>query len=370
MLLTYWCNARCAFCYVYSAPERGGRMRVEDALKIWGSLDQLAAKHGKRTRIHLSGGEPFGDWPQLLSLVRAAREAGLTPLKKIETNAFWATADGITRARLEQLDALGMEGLVVSTDVYHQEFVPFERVRRCVEIAREVLGRDRVRVRWWDFFKQPLDTHKLDEAARSRAYGEALRRHKDRLTGRAADRLADFLPRYPAKHFQAGNCVKEVLRSRHVHIDPYGHVFPGVCNGIILGNALVQPPEELWESLSANWRQHPVVSAVVAGSSHELMRRAMEFGYRELGAGYANKCHLCHHVRQFLAQGGVWRDSIGPAECYADQRESSFRTDGLTAGSGDDRRGGPDCSLRPEREAGQRPAVHVLRTQPKDSEPR
>jgi MoaA/NifB/PqqE/SkfB family radical SAM enzyme len=348
LLLTYWCNARCAFCYVYSAPERGGRMRITDALKIWSSLDQLAAKHGKKMRIHLSGGEPFGDWPHVLSLVRAARVAGLTPLEKVETNAFWASSDGITRARLEQLDALGMERLVVSTDVYHQEFIPFERVRRCVEIARQVLGRQRVRVRWWDFFKQPLDTHKLNEVERRRAYAEALRRHQDRLTGRAADRLAEFLPRHPAEHFRGGRCIREVLGSRHVHVDPYGNVFPGVCNGIILGNAFKQPPEELWECLAANWREHPVVSAVVAGGSYELMRNAKAFGYRELERGYANKCHLCHHVRQFLRQGGIWPEHIGPAECYASDRELAPLNTAAARGSDDGSQGKSDPSLRSE----------------------
>lgn len=322
LLLTYWCNARCAFCYVYSAPERGGWMRVADAVNLWRSLDRLAANHGKKMRIHLSGGEPFGDWPRLLSIARTAHDAGLTLLEKVETNAFWATSDGVTRARLEQLDALGMERLVVSADVYHQEFVPFERAARCVEIARKVLGRERVRVRWWDFFNQPTDTRRLAPDEKTRAYAQALKRHKDRLTGRAADRLARFFQCYPADHFHGLNCIREVLHSRHVHIDPYGNVFPGVCNGIILGNALKQPPEKLWESASQDWRENPVVAAVVAGSSLELMQRARQYGYRELENGYANKCHLCHHVRQFLQQRGIWPEHIGPAECYAGDRES------------------------------------------------
>lgn len=326
LLLTYWCNARCAFCYVYSGPDRGGQMRTEDALNIWRSLDRLAEKHGKKMRIHLSGGEPFGDWPRLLGLVRAARDAGLTPLEKIETNAFWAASDGLTRARLEQLDALGMKLLVVSTDVFHQEFVPFDRVKRCVEISRKVLGPGRVRARWWDFFNDPVDTHRLDPTEKRRAFADALARHTDRLTGRAADRLAQFFPRHPAEQFRGQSCAKEILQSRHVHIDPYGNVFPGVCNGIIVGNALKRSPEELWEDLSTDWPKHPVVSAVVAGSSYELMRRAQEFGYRELEGGYANKCHLCHRVRQFLHQHDIWPDAIGPAECYAfdrDQREAN-----------------------------------------------
>jgi hypothetical protein len=297
-------------------------MAVADALSLWRSLDRLAAAHGGTMRIHLAGGEPFGDWPRLLSLVRSARDAGLSPLEKVETNAFWATRDSIVRARLEQLDALGMRTLVVSTDIYHQEFVPFERVQRCVEVARRVLGAARVRVRWWDFYKQPRDTCRLDPPGKQRAYADALARHPERLTGRAADRLATLLPRHPAAYLRGQDCVREALQSRHVHIDPYGNVFPGVCNGIVLGNGLVQEPHDLWEHLSARWPQHPVVAAVVAGGSYELMQRAARFGYEELPGGYASKCHLCHHVRQFLHQRGVWPAAIGPAECYASESES------------------------------------------------
>lgn len=199
LLVTYWCNARCAFCYVYSGPDRGGDMGIEAAIELWRSLDRLAAASGKRMRIHLAGGEPLGDWPRLAGIVRSARDAGLTPLEKIETNAFWATDDNLTRARLELLDALGVEKLVVSTDVFHQEFVPFDRVRRCVEIARKVLGRGRVRVRWWDFFHQPTELRGISPAERRQAYQTALERHKDRLTGRGppAGSIVAEIPRRP-----------------------------------------------------------------------------------------------------------------------------------------------------------------------------
>ena len=67
LLLTYWCNARCACCYVYGGPDRGGSMSVDTAVSLWRSLDRLASQHGKRMRIHLSGGEPFRDWPRLVA---------------------------------------------------------------------------------------------------------------------------------------------------------------------------------------------------------------------------------------------------------------------------------------------------------------
>ena len=316
LLLTYWCNSRCAFCYVCAGPEHNGGMAVPTALTLWRSLDDLAAAHGKTMRVHLAGGEPFGNWVRLVSILRAARDAGLTPVEKLETNAGWATDDGLTRARLELLDALGVGKLVVSTDVFHQEFVPFEHVRRCVELARRILGPDRVQVRWWDFFQQPLDTKRMTPAAREDAFRAALLRHKDRLNGRAAQTLAELLPCQPAAAFEGQNCGREVLQSRHVHIDPDGHIFPGTCAGIILGRAGERSVADIWQVLAAHWPAHPVVARLVAGGSFELLQQAKTLGCRERPGGYASKCHLCWAVRRFLVERGLWRNFVGPPECY------------------------------------------------------
>ncbi|MBI5864988.1 MAG: radical SAM protein [Planctomycetes bacterium] len=321
LMITYWCNARCAFCYVYSAPDRGGAMSAADAVQMWRGLDELAASAGKTMRIHLAGGEPFGDWVQLLSIVRAARDAGLTRLEKVETNAFWATSDGLTRARLEQLNALGIDLLLISADVFHQEFVPMERVVRCVEIARAVLGPSRVRVRWWDFYNQPVDVRKSDDDAKRRAYAVALARHRERLTGRASDRLAEFYERFPAEHFRDANCVREVLHGRHVHIDPYGNVFPGVCSGIIIGNALRTPIPQLWKELAERWREHPIIGRVVSGGSFELYQAAAALGFAPRPEGYSGKCQLCQDVRQFLLEHGGWEQWVGPPDAYANEKD-------------------------------------------------
>lgn len=321
LMITYWCNARCAFCYVYSSPQRGGAMSAAAAVALWRGLDQHAAVHGKKMRIHLAGGEPFGDWVNLLAIVRAARDAGLTRLEKVETNGAWATHDGLTRARLEQLDALGMEKLIISADVYHQEFVPFERVERLVTIARETLGADRIRVRWWEFLQNPRTVKALSSAARQAEFQAALRRHRDRLTGRAAELLAPLLPRFAPAHFAAERCDRELLHGKHVHVDPYGNVFPGVCAGIILGNGCEAGIASVWNRLAHDWETRPVVGALIRGGSFALMKDAQAIGYVPLADGYAGKCHLCSHVRQFLCDRGANRDEIGPTDVYADTIE-------------------------------------------------
>lgn len=320
LMLTYWCNAACAFCYVYSGPDRGGKMCVEDAITHWRGLREHAAAHGKTMRVHLSGGEPFGDWRHLLAVAQTAHREGLTAdggFEKVETNAYWARDDAETRDRLQALRACGMTMLVISSDVYHQEFVGMDRVKRCVRIARDVLGDKGVRVRWWDFTTRPVDLRHADEAVRRRAYAEALARHRERLTGRAAEELCDFYPGLPPEAFAEDVCVKPVLRSKHVHIDPYGNVFPGVCGGIIWGNANREPIPAMWRRLHEEWRNHPVIEPVVRGSATALAHEAVKLGYVPRERGYANKCHLCTHVRQFLHERGGWADWVGPADCYA-----------------------------------------------------
>lgn len=320
-MVTYWCNAKCAFCYVYSAPDRGGKMSAVDAVAFWRGLLAQATCGGRGMRIHLAGGEPFGDWPQLLSIVRAARDAGLPPLEKIETNAYWAIDDNLIRARLEQLDAFGVEMLHISADAYHQEFIPLDRVKRLLTVARRVLGGRRVRVRWWDTLLRPVEVRGKNASEKQTIFALAAVKHADRIAGRAADRLAPLLPRYTAAHFRHRHCASEILEGRHVHVDAFGNVFPGVCAGIILGNLHEESADALWNRLNREWVANPVLEAVVRGGSYALMEAAHEHGYIPRDDGYASKCHLCSDVRQFLFERGVWPNAIGPADCYANARD-------------------------------------------------
>ncbi|MDY7011956.1 MAG: radical SAM protein, partial [Planctomycetota bacterium] len=115
LMLTYWCNARCASCYVCSSPSDAGDMTVESALAFWEGL-QNASPHG--CRIHIGGGEPFGRWEILIELLQQAKSAGLGPLEAVETNAFWACDEKIIRERLAALDEAGMDRLTISADPY------------------------------------------------------------------------------------------------------------------------------------------------------------------------------------------------------------------------------------------------------------
>jgi len=325
LLLTYWCNARCADCYVCSSPEAGGDMSVADALAFWEQL-QSASPHG--CRIHIGGGEPFGRWETLIQLARRAAAAGLGPLEAVETNVFWAVDERIVRERLAALDAAGMGRLTISADPYHQQYVPIARARLAARVAEEVLGTGRVRVRWRDWLAEGFDTGALDANERAKVFGGYLARGRDRLTGRAAAELAGLTQLKPARAFVDSPCREPLLRSRHVHVDGAGIVCPGTCAGIVLGRAgRAESVGEIWSRL---WRRFAdadsagggetaeggVLSALVSGGPTALLEMARAAGYDARPEGYAGQCHLCWDVRRWLFGQGLFPGELAPAGVY------------------------------------------------------
>jgi hypothetical protein len=312
LLLTYGCNAACASCYLGCSPDRQEEMSPDDALAFWRELIEASPRG---CRIHLSGGEPFLDWPRLLEVCRRAQAEGLGPLHKVETNAFWADDAGVVRDRLRALDAAGMQKLVLSTDPYHQQFVPIERCRLAARIAEELLGRERLQVRWRDWLAEGCDTDAMDEDRRAALFVQYAAAGRDRWNGRAAMHLAPRLSRKLPAEFADDLCREPLLRSRHVHVDPAGRIMPGTCAGIVLGSAGSQPIVRIWRQLDRDHASRPVVGRLAAAGPFGLLRDAAQAGFRPRAA-YAGKCHLCWDVRRWLVRQGLHPGELGPAWLY------------------------------------------------------
>jgi len=290
-------------------------MSVEVALGIWEGLI-AAGPHG--CRIHLTGGEPFGNWPRLIEICRLAKAAGLGPLEKVETNAFWATDGKIVRDRLRALDAAGMGKLCISADPYHQQFVPIARCRLTAAVAEQVLGPGRVQVRWRDWLARGADTDSLSRHAREKAFAKYAAGGRDRLNGRAAQTLAPHLPCKSWREYADTNCRQAVLRSRHVHVDPAGRLMPGTCAGIVLGRSDTgRDLPELWAKLYEDHAGRPVVGALASGGPAALAARAVESGFAPR-PGYADKCHLCWDTRRWLVEQGMHEAELGPRWMYGE----------------------------------------------------
>ncbi len=311
LMLTYRCNAACEFCYYHCSPQKGGLMPVETCIAAWRSLKVLA---GDEAKIHLTGGEPFLYWDRLVEILQEGEKQSLGPVDLVETNGFWATDDRLIGERLEALVALGVQRLKISVDPFHQEYVAIEPVRRLAALAKEKLGPDRVLVRWEKYLsnlKSEISNLKLSE--REQVYVQAYRDYPFRFTGRAAGHLAGLLASKPVETFRHRNCLAGFLGAKGVHVDPYGNVFSGTCSGIILGNVGQTPLEEIWRTFHP--RGTGLVGILCEQGSWGILERAKTLGYQALPA-YADKCHLCTDVRQFLFERHVDPAVIGPADCY------------------------------------------------------
>ncbi len=313
LLLSWWCNARCPSCYLSCRPGPAAWAPIESLLDWWAQLI-AASPHG--CRVHLTGGEPFGNFPLLLELCQRAQRRRLGPLEKIETNAFWAEHEARTADWIGRLDRAGMQRLSISADPYHQQFVPIDRPRRAARIAAELLGPRRVQVRWADWLADGRNTEGLsprelvDLAGRFESFG------RDRHNGRGAEQLAGAVPLKPISALVDRPCSAVLLRGKHVHISPEGLVMPGTCAGILLGR--IEPGRsvgQIWRQLDTDHEDRPIVSALARRGPAGLLDRARRSGFAPAD-GYASRCHLCWQLRKHLAVAGLGGPELGPGRIY------------------------------------------------------
>jgi len=311
LLLTYKCNCACEFCYYNCCPDKNGLMPVETAISAWQSLKILA---GDGAKIHITGGEPFLYWDHLQEILKAAQKQSLGKVDLIETDGFWAANEKIARQRLNRLDELGMYRLKISTDPFHQEYVDIEPVRRLANLAGEILGPDRVLVRWRKYLEKPTKLKGLPPAEREEQYMSAIKDYPCRFTGRAAGKLAELVASEPVEGLAALNCKSDFLGAKGVHIDPFGNVFSGTCSGIIIGNVNQRRLEDIWRQFG--FSPNEFINTLFNSRPFGLLDKAAEMGY-ETAKVYAGKCHLCTSIRQFFFDNGLEASIIGPAECYS-----------------------------------------------------
>jgi len=311
LLLTYKCNCACEFCYYNCGPEKNGLMSVDTAISAWQSLGILA---GHSARIHITGGEPFLYWDRLEEILKEAEKQNLGKVDLIETNGFWAESVKIIKERLKRLDELGMHRFKISTDPFHQEYLDIEPIRRLAEIASEILGPERVLVRWRKYLEDPAKMKILPSAEREQKYISAMNDYPCRFTGRAAGRLAELVALKPIDAIASMNCKSDLLGAKGVHIDPFGNVFSGTCSGIIVGNVNQNRLEYIWKQFGPSGSEF--INTLFNLGPYGQLKEAGKLGYKK-AEFYADKCHFCTHIRQFFFDNGLEKSIIGPAECYS-----------------------------------------------------
>ncbi len=268
--------------------------------------------------LHLTGGEPFLHYDELLEATRIASDLGV-PSLFVETNSFWCREDDSTWDKLEELRRAGLKGIMISVNPFYLEYVPFENTKRAVRIGREIFGREAVvyQTEYLHEFERLGIQGTLELGDYLDRRGEGLGEKAEFfLNGRAPYKIPEYdisgLTARPADWWFERTCSPSFLREWHNHVDNYGNYVPGYCGGVTFGNI-----EDLDTLISRGLdpRKYPVLSLLVEDDFAGLLELARDYGYRELDSGYYSKCHLCLDLRSYLHANGEFAE-LKPDQFY------------------------------------------------------
>jgi len=304
IILTYKCSAACRHCCFACSPKKPHAfMSKDDAveyLREFWKLDRV---------IHIAGGEPFIFYERLLEIVQEANRLGVPP-HFVETNASWCVSDELTEKRFRELKNAGLLGMYISADIYHQEFVSPDRVRRGIRIAREIFGAENVAAASADSdFEALADISKDEEKFRERvSAGPPV------LVGSAARTLAHYLDERPIQELDLqrpwGTYNPSWGFNWEIHVDQYGNVQTN-C-GVVLFNAKKVPLASSF--LNEKFREdNPIAKVLCEEGVGGLLKLAEERGYQRKN-GYCQKCYLCFELRSFLRP--YFPEFLAPDEIY------------------------------------------------------
>ena len=132
IITNYDCSSKCKHCVYASSPHwPKDYMTAGMADEIF----QLLKKSGCDT-VHIGGGEPLLRPDSLFPILDAASEHGIS-IEYIETNASWYKDLDKAGELLRKLQQHHVHTLLISIDPFHNEYIPFCKVKGLMEACRQ-----------------------------------------------------------------------------------------------------------------------------------------------------------------------------------------------------------------------------------------
>ena len=314
IITNYFCTSRCGHCLYNCSPQwEKEYITPQTAEKNLRAVRSLGCRS-----VHIGGGEPLLRPEGLAAVLKIAEDLGVA-VEYVETNSSWFKDSKSAEAFLTDLHAQGLDTLLVSISPFHNEHIPFFKVKGVIEAARHA----GVGIFPWvtDFVSDlsQLDPHKTHSLAEfSDVFGrdyllQVLERYWIHMGGRS---LETYRPLLGQKTFQqamdeaAPNCYAELSNTSHFHIDLFGNYIPGLCSGLAIAI------EDLGQPLADEF--YPVLTTLGRYGIRGLVKMAEDTaGYIPQKDLYINKCDLCTEVRTCMVQNG-YRGSqeLKPKEFY------------------------------------------------------
>jgi hypothetical protein len=282
-------------------------------------MDPTTAEDNLRTvrllgcrSVHIGGGEPLLRPDKLSEILEIACRMGVS-VEYVETNSSWFKDLESAKRMLCNLREKGLNTLLVSISPFHNEHIPFFKVKGVIESCRKT----GITVFPWinGFYKDlngfnDLKTHALKEFEGK--FGKdyllsVLRRYWIHMGGRALDTFRTVLTtRSPEQIIDEnpGGCARELSDTSHFHMDLFGNYIPGLCSGLSVSTKDLGKPisEDTYTVITT------LFNSGIKGF-YDLARKAV--AYAPARSGYINKCDLCTEIRTVL----VVKNVAGVSEC-------------------------------------------------------
>lgn len=298
IITNYHCSSKCAHCLYRSGPGREkGYITGRDAEQYMRIAKGLGC-----AGVHIGGGEPLLQPDKVVRVLEAADRAGVL-IEYVETNSSWYRDRDSAGDILSSLRRAGLTTLLVSISPFHNEYIPFYKVKGVLEACRAT----RIHVFPWisDFLSElsQLDDRKAHSLAEfERTFGNGylkriMQKYWVHPGGRALDLMNNLGPLKSSGQIlqeNPGHCYRELFNTSHFHIDLFGGYIPGLCSGLSIS------VHDLGAPLS--FQAYPIIHMLAIDGIKELFREATEkYEFMARDSGYVNKCDLCTDIRHHLA---------------------------------------------------------------------
>ena len=314
LITNYFCSSSCGHC-LYNCSPHWEKQYIDPA---------TAEKNLKKIRslgcrsVHIGGGEPLLRPDKLGAVLEVAAKIGIA-VEYVETNSSWFRDFESAKALLETLHQKGLQTLLVSISPFHNEHIPFSRVKGVIEAAQQV----GVGIFPWitDFISDlsqfnPSRSNSLNEYRQT--YGDnylmqIMQRYWIHLGGRALETFRPLLGKKSCQQILAENpagCATELSDTSHFHIDLFGNYIPGLCSGLAIS------ADDLGKPLSRE--KYPLLKELYQNGIRGLVETVREqYDFTPQRSNYINKCDLCTEVRSYMVKS-VYDQSneLEPEEFY------------------------------------------------------
>jgi hypothetical protein len=311
LITNYYCSSQCRHCLYGCSPNWPRKyITAERAKKNFRLIKSLDCHS-----IHIGGGEPFLNVDGLEKVLITARKEKME-IEYVETNSSWFKDKESAVALLRRLGKSGLRTLLISMSPFHNEHIPFSKVKGVLAACRE----SGLRVFPWvqEFYPElgsfdDKKKHSLKEY-KEKFGDEYIKRIPARYWvhygGRAIQTYKEIYPLKPTKEIISTSIgCSELEDTSHFHADLFGNYIPGLCSGLSI------KLEDLGKPL--NPYEYPLITKLYNKGIKALAEyAASEFKFR-LKEEYLNKCHLCFDIRKYLVkEKGIKSKELQPAEYY------------------------------------------------------